>query len=377
MIHKGGDPHLASWWLKIIKFSPLHIFWAGHEAVLFFFVLSGFVLSLPYLGAREAVPYWLYLTKRILRIYPPYFVAVCCALVLRESCYDGYVPGCSVWFNEFWKTSANWKNVQDHLLLIGSFDSSAFNPVLWSLVHEMRVSIFFPVLIWLVRDREKTAVGAILGFDILSHLFVRLKNSGMLSNENDYDLTLHYAGIFIIGCFLAKYRGSIVRGISGLGRRSKLLILVIALLLYANQFWLPYYAGFGIKHLVGLFRRTEFQEWITTAGVVAIISLSLGTRTVSSFLSWRVVSFLGRISYSLYLFHAICLIALVHLMHSFLPLWCIEIVALGTSLLVSTLSYDFVENPSIRLGRYLTRRRVEAKAAKASPQERVMKEDEV
>jgi len=31
-----------------LKYTPLHLFWAGHEAVIFFFVLSGFVLSLQF-----------------------------------------------------------------------------------------------------------------------------------------------------------------------------------------------------------------------------------------------------------------------------------------------------------------------------------------
>lgn len=31
-----------------LKNTPLHIFWAGHEAVILFFILSGFVLALPY-----------------------------------------------------------------------------------------------------------------------------------------------------------------------------------------------------------------------------------------------------------------------------------------------------------------------------------------
>ncbi|MEH7247503.1 acyltransferase family protein, partial [Neobacillus niacini] len=32
--------------VKIFTNSPLHIIWGGHEAVILFFVLSGFVLSL-------------------------------------------------------------------------------------------------------------------------------------------------------------------------------------------------------------------------------------------------------------------------------------------------------------------------------------------
>ena len=48
---------------------------AGREAVVFFFVLSGFVLSVPYAGPR-APRYGKFLAKRMCRIYPPFAAAV-------------------------------------------------------------------------------------------------------------------------------------------------------------------------------------------------------------------------------------------------------------------------------------------------------------
>ncbi|MGH7001396.1 MAG: acyltransferase family protein, partial [Stellaceae bacterium] len=42
----------ASRLARIMAFSPLHLLWDGHQAVLVFFVLSGFVLSLPYWQGR-------------------------------------------------------------------------------------------------------------------------------------------------------------------------------------------------------------------------------------------------------------------------------------------------------------------------------------
>ncbi|MET3206981.1 UNVERIFIED_ORG: peptidoglycan/LPS O-acetylase OafA/YrhL [Arthrobacter sp. UYEF13] len=36
------------WWAT---FTPLHLIWAGKEAVYVFFILSGFVLTLPFIGS--------------------------------------------------------------------------------------------------------------------------------------------------------------------------------------------------------------------------------------------------------------------------------------------------------------------------------------
>src|SRR4051812_48108680 len=46
------DGHSDNAWVNLWKYSPLHITWAGYEAVIFFFILSGFVLSLPFYGER-------------------------------------------------------------------------------------------------------------------------------------------------------------------------------------------------------------------------------------------------------------------------------------------------------------------------------------
>src|SRR5215468_722575 len=67
------------WLLAAIKHSPLHILWAGHEAVVFFFVISGFVLALPYF--KRDLAYTPFIFKRVSRIYLPYIVAVGVAML--------------------------------------------------------------------------------------------------------------------------------------------------------------------------------------------------------------------------------------------------------------------------------------------------------
>lgn len=55
------------WWST---FTPVHLLWAGREAVYIFFILSGFVLTLPLLRAGR--PSWrAYYPRRLVRIYFP------------------------------------------------------------------------------------------------------------------------------------------------------------------------------------------------------------------------------------------------------------------------------------------------------------------
>ena len=59
-------------WLRI---SVLRVLVNGHASVILFFVLSGYVLSIPFLRGN-APPYFSYVAKRICRIYIPFAISI-------------------------------------------------------------------------------------------------------------------------------------------------------------------------------------------------------------------------------------------------------------------------------------------------------------
>jgi peptidoglycan/LPS O-acetylase OafA/YrhL len=130
---------------NLFKYTPLRIVWAGHEAVMLFFVLSGFVLSLPYLSGRS-LPYRAYLAKRFCRIYVPCLVAVTVGILLRQLFVTPHPPGVSHWMDDIWKPPLTLGLFGSYTLLAGSFNLSNFDPVLWSLVHEIRISMLLPLI---------------------------------------------------------------------------------------------------------------------------------------------------------------------------------------------------------------------------------------
>ena len=66
--------------------TPLRLVWAGQERAIMFFVLSGFVLSLPWLSGKPQ-SYGRFLLGRFCRIYPPYIAAM--ALAALASVFIG------------------------------------------------------------------------------------------------------------------------------------------------------------------------------------------------------------------------------------------------------------------------------------------------
>ncbi|MED0935350.1 acyltransferase family protein [Bacillus mobilis] len=85
--------------LFMLKYSPIRsIFLGGSEAVKLFFVLSGFVLALPFL--KEQKPsYFPYLVRRIFRIYVPYYFAITLAILLSFVLKNEKIATLSDWYN--------------------------------------------------------------------------------------------------------------------------------------------------------------------------------------------------------------------------------------------------------------------------------------
>ena len=350
LIWNTARPDEASWWLKLVMFSPLRVAWAGHEAVIFFFVLSGFVLALMYFSSGTKPPYRLYLIKRIIRIYPPYLIAALLAIGLREIFFKGAVPAASDWFNQSWQSAPTATSIADHVLMIGSFKNCDFNPVLWSLVHEMRISIIFPIIAWALIRYEKPCLILPILFTFTYWLSMSLKYRGTLTFEHDYFATLHYTGFFIVGAMLAKHREQLIHTASRIPKRFKWLLLAAAIGAYSNAFWLPYYSPkMGVITLI--LQKTWFQDWISAAGVLIFINLALSSGAMSGVLASKPLQFLGGISYSLYLFHALVLKVVITVLSQTIPLPAALGIAVACALLVSTLSWRYIETPCIQLGR--------------------------
>lgn len=293
--------------------------------------------------------------KRIIRIYPPYLAAALLAIGLREIFFDGTVPLASDWFNESWQSPPTREALANHVLMIRPFQNCEFNPVLWSLVHEMRISIFFPIIIWALIRHEKLCVLLPVLFTFVYWLSITLKFRGTLSFEHDYFATLHYTGFFMVGGMLAKHRERLIHGASLIPRRFKWLLLAAAIAAYSNAFWLPYYGTSKLGAITLLIHKSWLQEWIAATGVVAFMTLALSSCAMSGLLAAKPLQFLGSISYSLYLFHALVLKVMVTILSQSMPLPAVLGIAVICALVVSTASWRFIEVPCIQLGRSLTR----------------------
>lgn len=339
-------------WLNLWKYSPLHVIGAGPESVIFFFVLSGFVLALPYRHRRMG-HYGNFLARRVLRLYPTYIMAVGVAVALRLLVAQAAIPWASTWFNANWQAPLDHRTLVKSILFIGDFDTSATVPPAWSLVHEMRISLIFSVLLLAARlVPSSILLCSSIAASFISYYFARTAGA-----PNNLFLTGVYLSEFVAGILLAKHFESWRAQFRRLSRTGAILSGILALVCYTYPEAI--FPSVKLLHLlpVNVLPVTFASAWIIVCGVECA--------PIASILRNVWFGYFGKVSYSLYLYHMTALLAVVHLWGLAAPPWLLWIAALALTLAASDLSYRFVELPSTALSRHFASRAARAPTARS------------
>lgn len=366
-----GHPHIAFWRhvVELLNRTPLTLLMAGGAAVRFFFVLSGFVLMLPFLRRKEN-PYPPYLVKRVCRLYLPYLAAVLLGLLGDYFLGQHSPKGFIVAKTDMWTQPITVSMIVQHVLLYGS-KIGQLDQVLWSLVQEMRISIVYPLIAILVlklRTRYLILIVAAIEVFLTSLLILHPQTNTSLQS---FFSTLHFITIFIFGAWLAKKHYTLGQRLMRLSRSARVSIALFAFLAY----------GLGIKFLLGnqilirfihpfqhhfphaWFAQPAFVGFLTLAAADWIAALSAGVaivyalhqRQVRSALHIYPVLITGRASYTLYLVHSLVLWALLFALAGTPWFWAvIPGFFLGT-ILFTWLFYRWIEVPTMNLGRRLAK----------------------
>jgi peptidoglycan/LPS O-acetylase OafA/YrhL len=325
----------------------------GSEAVLLFFVLSGFVLSLPAVDGKPQ-PYFTFATRRIFRLYVPYLVALAISVAGAFWLHGAVIN--SPFVDCCWVEPVSWHLVEQHVMFLGIYDTSAFDLPIWSLVHEMRISLFFPFLCAIIlRFRNRWSFALALSLTGVSFAMDKLRgveSAIPMGFETQVSIpdTVFYTALFILGIYLARERASIAGWFSGLSRPARISFGVGCVLLWG-------FAGPQLSSFAPQFIHWHFMpvaHWLTALGAGGLIVLALNSQTVKLALHWPPIHLLGQMSYSLYLMHFIVLMSCVHLLHGKIPMLAILFMVLVLSFIVSWLFYRFIEFPSMNLGRRLS-----------------------
>ena len=326
-------------WLYL---TPLRLLVAGPAAVLLFFVLSGVVLAMSFVE-RGRVRYLPFTIKRIARIWLPFALVILGAALLTHLLPLGPITGASGWFANSWQHPASLPSLSAHLLMTGT--ASDLDDPMWSLVHEMRVSLIFPVLAGLtLRDWRVMLVGTMAGSLICARAASLAGWSGI---ELSFLSTGIYLFLFVAGIAIAREMPTLRRHLAGLPASATV------------GLWIAALGGVCLCPVqTAVVRRTPDDLALLASGLSAAVIVLLCAVEGRAFqaLVGRLPSYLGRISYSLYLLHVVVLVAIIRSLHGLLPLPVLIVLGIVLSIGLADLCQRYVEVPTTELGREWARR---------------------
>ena len=256
---------------RLFEYTPLHIFYGGTEAVVVFFVLSGYVLIYAISGEKSIE----YLRFRLVRLYSPIIVASVLASIFIVLVERKPQPFGSWWLNSHAVRFELASLIRNLLVIVGT---DWMNSSLWSMRYEI---LFSMAILALVSIRFTFSYKRFITsfFFIASFISIAMAYNFDLASW----LPVFFGGTAIHFLPLRKH----VTGVS-------------ELLLGVFVMFLPwYFAGFGYSLSAALSRI------IMTCGAVLIVdACRYKDSKLSGLLSSRSLKFAGKYSYSLYLIHA-------------------------------------------------------------------------
>jgi peptidoglycan/LPS O-acetylase OafA/YrhL len=329
----GGAMDPWSWLLK----TPLCLLVSGRASVLIFFVLSGLVLTFQFSRPSSLRAYYV---KRVCRIWPPFAAAILFSAGLYCVVQPTPLPQFGAWFAQTWSHAPTLSVLLQHLSLIFGGDASLDNPI-WSLTHEMRISIVFPLIVLAVRARPLLAIAGAIALEVAAAWVGPAL--GPIMGEIAH--TASYAFLFVVGAAigvrLPAVRALIARVPAWVRGGGWAVALFLVTLTPAADT-----AAGSRMHSLLLFA--------AGIGGSVVVALCTTENPVTRVLELPIPLWLGRVSYSLFLVHIPIIAALVHSFPN-VSLAVIVPTIIVTSLVAAELLNRLVERPSEALGRYLAK----------------------
>lgn len=307
----------------------------GELSVVFFFVLSGFLIT--YLLIKEEkendeINIKRFYLRRLLRIAPIYFLIILLSFTVFYHFDIFHIPGSS--------PDSIKNNLLGKLLFYAFFLSNAVMPLFgvvpyaaptWSIGTEEQFYLIWPILIKKIKRRRIQLILAIIGL----YIFIKLLLYSPLLNGADWiNQAANIWNAFKIDCL-------------GIGALTAVLLTTKNRLIeYILNTKLFYFIALLIPSLILIGIEIPFLNNDIYSILFAIIIVNFAiNKAINISLENKALSFLGKISFGLYLYHMIAIVLTIKLCLSFgiHSNWIIYPNSILISILLASFSYKYFE----------------------------------
>ncbi|MCD6068659.1 MAG: acyltransferase 3 [Bacteroidetes bacterium] len=334
---------------KTIAYTPLNLLINGNFAVVFFFVLSGYVLSIKYLRNFSSQLLSQDVFKRYFRLSIP-ILASCLMVYLAHRfslLHNRFVPVSQM--NESWLPNLFkqdyplWRVITFSFLDAIFLGKTPYNSVLWTMVFEFFGALVVFLLLF-INQFNKRPVAVVSFFAILGFCVGGI-----------------YILPFCLGLIIAYIQQKNIQFNSSMIRRAILLVLSIAGFYLASYPSAPYEILARHMHRWILIKDFPGMVLYEAMGCALLFFVLLNSKSIQRFLSVKPLLFIGKLSFSVYLTHLLVLCTFsswlfekLYLTHTFtqsaqIVFGCTFFVLL----IVAYVFYKAVEQPTPRLAKFI------------------------
>jgi peptidoglycan/LPS O-acetylase OafA/YrhL len=336
----------------------------GARGVQLFFVVSALTLTLSWRERHDGViPFYI---RRFFRIAPMFWLAIAFFPIV-----DHLAPAIRYWT----PLTVTWPNILASLTFTHGFHPDTISSIVpggWSIADEMTFYLVLPLLVATLRSWRTSALTLAISI-LVAMLTYALSVRGYLFQEQDHELVAKFVFLWFPNQLPAFLAGVLVfhllTAFSGsLPRRALRAGLVLSIIAMAA---IPFVATSLLSRVPFAMYFMSSSYALVFAAAVFCLAQGVGRALVNA-----PARYIGKISYSAYFWHFPALglanltfAPLLTLMPGWLDFAVIFAAGLALTIVASSLTHRYVEEPMIGLGRRLAKsaaRRLNAPPADGS-----------